>query len=84
MSEPRILRLREWMAQYNVTYRWIAEQLGITDAGVRSMLKRETMPVVRHEQCVSIGVPEELLPTPLDLPSGPQRREPTFAVVHGE
>ena len=78
MPEPRTPRLRAWMTQNNVTWRWLSEQLGITATGARQLLTRETMPVQRYARCVEIGVPADLLPTPLDLPSGPQRKEPTF------
>ena len=62
-----------------MTYRWVGEQLGITGQGACSLLKKETVPVKRYDQLKELGIPAHLLPTPMDIPTGPHRKEPTFS-----
>lgn len=78
MNEPRTVRLRRWMSAYSVTYRWLGEQIGISGQAVRYFLTGETIPIERHRQLVELGVPVDLLPVALDVPSGPHRKIPTF------
>lgn len=79
MNEPRTVQLRRWMSNCNMTYRWIGEQLGITGQGACSLLKKETVPVKRYVQLKELGIPVHLLPTPMDIPTGPHRKAPTFS-----
>lgn len=81
MNEPRTVRLRQWMANCSVTYRWVGEQLGITTTAARSLLIKDTVPVKRHQRLVEIGIPAELLPVAMDIPTGPARRKPTFPAM---
>ena len=80
-GEPRTVQLRKWMATCNVTYRWIGEQLGISNTAARSLLIKDTVPVERYHQLAAIGVPVHLLPVAMDIPTGPARREPTFSAL---
>ncbi len=78
MTQPRIERLRDWMAERNITYRAIGERIGVSTQGVRQLLVCETIPVKRHNALCALGFPEDLLPQPCDLPTGPRPRGPRF------
>lgn len=38
MTQPRIERLRDWMAERNITYRAIGERIGVSTQGLRQLL----------------------------------------------
>jgi hypothetical protein len=83
VSEPRIIRLRDWMSEHFITYGAIAKHLGITVTGARWLVSRETIPVERYHQLIELGFPEALLPQPLDIPPGPRPKEPRFPGLMG-
>lgn len=75
--------LKEWMANHNITYRALGKQLGISLSGAVQLLSRPTIPTARHSQLLALGFPEDLLPPPLDLPSGPKPKVPDFPGLRG-
>ena len=78
MTQPRIERLRDWMAEGNITYRAIGERIGVLTQGARLLPVRETIPVERYKALRVLGFPEDLLPQPCDIPTGPRPRIPRF------
>jgi hypothetical protein len=59
--------------EHDITMRDAAEQLGLkSDYAVRKFLKSEYMPTDHHAKLVKLGVPAELLPTPMDRKPGPK------------
>lgn len=76
---PRSERLRFWMLEHYITNAALGEQLGISAQAVNRLLKEDTMPVRRHEKCLELGFPKELLPAPFDRPRGVRGfRKPIF------
>lgn len=78
MSTTRFQMAKEWMTQHNITYRALGAQVGVSISGARDLIARETIPTMRHAQLVKLGFPEDILPTPMDLPSGPKPKVPHF------
>lgn len=75
---PRTVRLKAWMAEHNITFRDVAEQLSVSTNVAHKFLNQDTIPVRRHSVLVSLGFPVELLPTPFDKPKGRIRIKPHF------
>lgn len=72
----RYEKLKLWLRERNASFTWVSRQMGITEVALRYMLKDEAMPRKRHDQAISLGIPEELLPPPR-LSRRPRRcREP--------
>lgn len=69
-ANPRFLKLRQWMEDNSVTYRFVASILGVSESAVPKILKRDTMPTKHHKACVEIGFPVEMLPQGKDLKRG--------------
>lgn len=69
-TTPRFIRLRQWMDDNSVTYRFVATILGVSESAVPKILKRDTMPTKHHKACVEIGFPVEMLPQGKDLKRG--------------
>lgn len=69
-AEIRFLKLRQWMEDHSITYRFIASILGVSESAVPKILKRDTMPTKHHKACVGIGFPVEMLPQGKDLKRG--------------
>lgn len=68
-------KLRLWMSRNRWTYARLARSLDITSNAVAKLCNQSTMPVRRHAQIVTLGVPAELLPQPLDVKPGPKPRK---------
>lgn len=83
MSTNRFVRAKEWMTEHDITYRALGEQLGVSIGGARAFLARDTIPTGRHAQLVELGFPEDILPTPMDLPPGPKPKVPHFPGLAG-
>lgn len=71
----RVRHLRAWMVLNGITFSALGEKLGISNSGAQLLLKGERMAVARHKECLALGVPEELLPRPEDVPMGRPRVE---------
>lgn len=82
MSKLRTILLREWMRERSITFRAIGEKLGVTTEGARYMLSQDTIPPVRHEVLVALGIPPNLLPTPSQGVLGRPRLEARFPAAH--
>lgn len=65
MTQPRIERLRDWMAEGNITYRAIGERIGVLTQGARLLLVRETIPVERYQGSACSGFPRRPASTAL-------------------
>lgn len=68
-----------WKTRTGQTYERLGGSIGLSGNAVSKLLGQETMPTHRHRQLLALGVPEELLPRPLDLKPGPKPR-----TVHDE
>ena len=69
----RQLALRQWMLTKGITFVAMGKAIGMTSAGVSKSVRGERMRVLTHRALVErVGVPAHLLPTPLDIPSGPK------------
>lgn len=68
-----------WMRRTGQTYVRLAGEMGLTGNAVSKLLGQDTMPTHRHSQLLELGVPQELLPQPMDLKPGPKPR-----TVHDE
>ena len=66
MQEPRYKRLRRWMSDRDITFRAIGEQLGMSAAGARILLVKETIWKNGHyATLLRLGFPKELAAVPL-------------------
>lgn len=80
-TETRFLKLRQWMEDHSVTYRFIAPLLGVTESAVPKIFKRETMPTKHYKACVELGFPIDLLPKGQDLKRGPRAKIPNIPAM---
>lgn len=80
-AETRFLKLRQWMEDHCVTFRFIAPHLGVTESAVPKILKGETMPTRHYTVCVKMGFPVELLPEGKDLKRGPRAKIPNIPAM---
>lgn len=62
------------MIRNSLTYVAIGKHLGMSGSGVLRLISGKRMPVKRHAQLLELGVPEYLLPYPLDVPRGPKKK----------
>lgn len=69
----RQAELRVWMIRNKVTFVQLGVVMGnVTASAVQKSVRRPHMPVRNHKALVEFGVPAELLPPPLNVPSGPK------------
>lgn len=68
-----------WLKQNGITQSSIAQALETSGQSVSRWMRAETIPSWRHEQLLKFGIPEELLPRPMNIPSGPKRPKKMFA-----
>ena len=59
-----------WLRRNKLKQCRIAAELDISTAWVSRMIRAESIPSRHHRKLVSMGIPVELLPIPLDLTSG--------------
>lgn len=79
MQEPRFERLRRWMLDRDITFRDIGEQLGISSAGARGLLIKETIGNSGHyDTLLRLGFPKDVLPYLYNRQRGKQRKLPRF------
>lgn len=88
----RIRLLRMWMVGKGVTWVAMGQHMTgvkgepVTGNAVQQALRQSRMPVKNHEALLAAypDLPLELLPTPLDVPTGPRPKmaENTVGVVH--
>lgn len=76
---PRIEPTRQellqlWLKRNGIQQGDIASALNTGKNTVSRWLRAETIPSWRHQQLQVFGIPQELLPTPLDIAPGPKRR----------
>lgn len=76
---PRIEPTRQellqlWLKRKGIQQGDIASALNTGKNTVSRWLRAETIPTWRHQQMLDFGIPQELLPTPLDIAPGPKRR----------
>ena len=70
----RVSKLHAWMRQGGVRFGKIGQSISCTEATARRLLTSDTAPSYRVHQLREAGIPEELLPAPLDIPPGPKPR----------
>lgn len=83
---PRIEPTRQealliWIRRRGMQQRDIERRLGIGQNTVSRWLAADTIPSWRHRQLVSLGIPAELLPAPLDIAPGPKRGKRLAAIA---
>jgi lambda repressor-like predicted transcriptional regulator len=61
-----------WLRRKGITQAMLAKVAGVSPSSLSYLLQQPTMPSARHAALVAFGVPEELLPEPLDRKSGPK------------
>lgn len=77
----RFFELRQWMVEHEVTYRFLAPHLDISEACVQKMLRNSTIPTRHHRVLVSLGFPVDLLPKGKDRKPGPRPKIPNLPVL---
>lgn len=75
----RLAALYLWMEENDCSLPRLAVMAGVSEVFMRVLLRRETIPVKRHTQLVALGMPEELLPTPIQPVMG-RPRKPLLAL----
>lgn len=78
MESTRVTRLRQWMFGQDITYRAVAERMGVSLSTVGKLLKAAEIPLARHSQFLQLGFPVDLLPIPMDKKTGPKVKVPKF------
>lgn len=64
-NDERRAALKLWLEERRVTWKALADAMGVSPVFVRVMLmERDTIPARRHKQMLTLGIPEELLPAP--------------------
>ena len=63
---PRYVRLRNWMAEHGITDKALGEKLGTSGTAANKLIRNDTMPTKRHQECLALGFPSDLLPHPYD------------------
>lgn len=76
MENQRVIGLKEFMKRYDITYRAIAEHLGITAGAVPYILQSKFIQTERYNKLLSLGFPQEILPIPKDNPRKKDARFP--------
>lgn len=74
-------RLLIWLRRNGISQTDIARALDVGKVAVSRWMRVETLPVRRHQQLVKFGIPEDLLPTPLDITPGPKRKSKRAPIV---
>lgn len=64
-----------WLKRNGRTQADIARALEVGEISVSRWMKADTIPSKRHEQLVKLGIPQELLPEPVDIVPGPKKRK---------
>lgn len=59
-----------WLRRHRLKQTEIARELDISGPGVSRLIRAETIPSRHHKKLIGLGIPESLLPQPLDLTSG--------------
>ena len=74
--QARILKLKIWMLEHDVTFKLIGQILGISGRAASNCLYKDRMPV-RHHRALRyrLDVPVDLLPRAEDVPTGPKPRD---------
>lgn len=80
-ANPHYLELRQWMRDKEVTCKFVASFLGVSEGAISKIFKRSTMPTKHHIPCVSMGFPVELLPKAEDRKRGPRPKIPTIPAM---
>lgn len=62
-----------WLKRQGISQAAIARALEVGEVSVSRWIRAQNIPSKRHEQLVKLGIPEELLPEPLDVTPGPKR-----------
>lgn len=75
---PRIVRLREWMDDHEITDVSLGLHLGLSRGSVCRILNSQTMRTEHYDKCLALGFPPELLPLPFDRKTGPRPKQPRF------
>lgn len=65
-------KLGVWMKRSGMTYAVMAQRMGMTQWGAAKLFTRESIPTLRHNQLVELGIPFEFLPPAKDIPPGPK------------
>lgn len=65
-----------WLKRTGNTLRSLAEVAGISLSTMSNHMRNATMPSRQYEALVAYGVPEEVLPDPLDRKPGPKPKTP--------
>lgn len=68
-------RLIGWLKQEGITQAEIARSLSASEQTVSRWIRSDSIPSWRHRQLVAFGIPEELLPPAIDIPSGPKKKK---------
>lgn len=73
-NTERRQELRNWMYLNGITVKRFAKVIKISDAHASNMIGQSTMPTRHHAKILKTfpDLPAELLPKPLDIPSGPR------------
>lgn len=83
-NEERQAALSLWLEERKITMQALATAMGVSRPFVSVMLQRDTIPLKRHTQLVTLGLPQELLPPPYTGPQGRPRSTPLFPLVTGQ
>lgn len=61
-----------WLRENRVSLASLARQIGVSQVSVSKWVQAESIPTKRLEQLKQLGIPEELLPKGVDIPTGPK------------
>ena len=67
-------QLKAWMVEKDITFKTIAQKLGISWQRTRFVLVSESITPAMHEKMISAGVPSKFLPPICDRKAGGKRR----------
>ena len=71
-------QLKAWMVEKDITFKTIAQKLGISWQRTRFVLVSESITPAMHEKMISAGVPSKFLPPICDRKAGGKRRMGTL------
>ena len=83
MNKERFVRARQFMAENDITYRSMGEQLGVTLQWAMLLLAKNTIPTERHAQLIALGFPPDVLPEPMDFTLGRKPKISRFPGLAG-
>ncbi|MDD2966089.1 MAG: XRE family transcriptional regulator [Desulfovibrionaceae bacterium] len=72
MTLSRQEQFMVWMQRNKVTFKMIAEYIGVNPVSAGRLCRAEHAPSLRVLQLAAMGIPRALLPSPLDIPPGPK------------